>query len=450
MDVVLMITVLVFLSNTADGGRYQDCPEGWTKGASKCFKFVDERIERVQALRRCRNEHKASLAVIENEEENNVVAHILDGELNAWIGLRRRYGSFEWDDEYTFQYNYSNWSSRRQKYGECVKIYHNGDWGRSYCFLDSSYVCFKKAECEPGWTGDECDRPCHCYRGYACNGTDDCPYGCEVGWVGDHCDRRIEKPEVFFYCMRDREGYTLNLTLDKKNIHFSNYGALNAEGEISPKCDREKFTYLGLHVEIRNVSGVWESDCPVETVGKGILKWTFRLQKNRGVVSFEDEDLQVHCDLSQADAAYDDTGRVGVEEIRERTLTAAIQTSVSPRIFLADPDTLEPVTNIGLGVPVKLVVKLPEGDGVVNPFFQPRNCQAASPDGNVIVQLTDDSGCSLKKGIGFGIMKSISRVIQSKTFPMFYLPGYTEVVFTCSLVPSSSFRAIRPYCPFRG
>ncbi|XP_046548223.1 uncharacterized protein LOC124258205 isoform X2 [Haliotis rubra] len=260
----------------------------------------------------------------------------------------------------------------------------------------------------------------------------------------------IDKPEVSFYCMKDREGYSLNLTMDKKGIRFSNFGAVNAEGEISPRCDKRKFSYLGLHVQIRNVSGVWESDCPVETVGTGILKWTFRLQKNSGVVSFEDEDLHVHCDLSEADAAYDHTGRVGVEEIRERTVTAATQTRVGPRTYLADPDTLEPVTNVSLGVPVKLVVKLPEGDGIVNPFFNPRNCQAASPDGNVTVQLTDDSGCSVRIGIGFGTMKSISRVIQSRTFPMFYLPGYTEVVFSCTLVPSSSFTAAPAYCPYRG
>ncbi|XP_046548224.1 uncharacterized protein LOC124258205 isoform X3 [Haliotis rubra] len=260
----------------------------------------------------------------------------------------------------------------------------------------------------------------------------------------------IDKPEVSFYCMKEREGYSLNLTLDQKSIPFTNFGAVNTEGEISPRCDKRKFNSRALYVQIRNVSGVWESDCPVETVGTGILKWTFRHQKKSGVVSFEDDEVQLVCDLSQADATYDDTGGLGMEEIRERTVTAATQTRVSPRTYLADPDTLEPVTNVSLGVPVRLVVKLPEGDGIVNPFFNPRNCQAASPDGNVTVQLTDDSGCSVRIGIGFGTMKSISRVIQSRTFPMFYLPGYTEVVFSCTLVPSSSFTAAPAYCPYRG
>ncbi|XP_046552273.1 snaclec bothroinsularin subunit alpha-like [Haliotis rubra] len=168
MGVVLLLTLLVFLPNTADGGRNQVCPEGWRKGGSKCFKLVDEKTETPDAHRRCKNNHKASLAVIENEAENKVVQDLLGGQSSAWIGLRRKYGSYKWNNEYEFQYSYSNWASGRT-YGECVMILSTGEWRRSYCFLDRPYVCFKKADCEPGWTGDRCDRQCHCYQGYVCN-----------------------------------------------------------------------------------------------------------------------------------------------------------------------------------------------------------------------------------------------------------------------------------------
>ncbi|XP_046552268.1 uncharacterized protein LOC124261948 isoform X3 [Haliotis rubra] len=379
-------------------------------------------------------------------EENRVVQDLVHGHRHAWIGLHRRYGPFQWNEDSRLQVKYVNWLGASRRYlKKCARIRgYDGFWVPSYCSDDSPYVCWKKTDCEPGWTGDDCNSQCHCYLGFACNGTESCPYGCELGWAGHKCDRRLDKPTVSFYCMKEKEGYSLVVSFDTKGVHFTNIGAVNAEGEVSPKCDKKTFVWLDgelrLKVQIQNTSGVWESDCPTETISKGVLKWTFRLQKKTDVVSFEDEDLQVHCDLSEADVAYDDTDRLPIENIRVRSLTSATKTRVNVRTYLANPRSLEPVTNVSLGVPVRLVVKLPEGNDVVNPLFYPWSCQAASPDGKVTVRLTDDLGCSLREDIGFGIMDKVSDVVQSEVFPLFQLPGYTEVVFTCNLVPSYKFR----------
>ncbi|XP_046552270.1 uncharacterized protein LOC124261950 [Haliotis rubra] len=442
MQLLTLITLFAYITNAVHCGRYQECPEDWTRANEKCYKFLNEHVDRNDASGRCKRRFSASLAVIDNEEENTVVKDLARHHRYAWIGLHRRNRKFQWNENSKLQVKYVNWQGAPQRYMKmCARISgYGGLWVPSYCWEESPYVCWKKADCEPGWTGDECDRQCHCYRGYFCNRFDACPYGCELGWAGKYCERRLEKPTVSFYCMKEREGYSLVVSFDTKGVHFTNIGAVNAEGEISPKCDKKTFVWLNgesrLKVQIQNTSGVLESDCPTETISQGVLKWTFRLQKKKDVVSFEDEDLQVHCDLSEADAAYDDTGRLPIENIRVRSLTSATQTRVNVRTYLANPRSLEPVTNVSLGVPVRLVVKLPEGNDVVNPLFYPRNCQAASPDGNVTVRLTDDLGCSLREDIGFGIMDKVSGVVQSEVFPLFQLPGYTEVVFSCNLVPS--------------
>ncbi|XP_046355500.2 uncharacterized protein LOC124134615 [Haliotis rufescens] len=450
MEVVPLFILLVFLTNPSDAGRYHDCPEDWTQVNTKCYIFVEEKAKREIASGRCRDRYAASLAMIENKEENEAVQDLIHG--SAWIGLRRSYGHYNWDDRYTF--TYANWRYSPDRSSQpCTIMLETGDWKANFCFLRYSYVCWKEADCEPGWTGDKCDRKCHCYLGYVCNVTHTCPYGCDPGWDGDRCDTRLAKPTASFYCTKVRGGYSLMASFDRKGVDFWNMGAVNAEGEISPKCGKDKFRWdkeMRLNVQIRNVSGVWESDCPAEIVEKRILKWTFRLQKKKDVVSFEDEEIQVQCDLSEADAVYELTERVEIEGIRERSSTAATQTRVSVRTYLANPDSLEPVTNLSLGVPVRLVATLQEGDDVDNPYFHFWSCQAASPDGNVTVQLTDDSGCSLRRDLRFGIMHTASGVIQSYTFPMFYLPGYTEVVFSCALGPSHMLRHETRKCPRRG
>lgn len=76
---------------------------------------------------------------------------------------------------------------------------------------------------------------------------------------------------VSFYCVKQRGGYSLMVSLDRKDTTFSNIGAVNAEGEISPECGYQRFQWgsrgvLRLNASIQNVSGLLESDCPAETV----------------------------------------------------------------------------------------------------------------------------------------------------------------------------------------
>ncbi|XP_046552271.1 uncharacterized protein LOC124261951 [Haliotis rubra] len=370
-----------------------------------------------------------------------MVVDLIQGHRKAWIGLsqRRINSGFKWDDSAKFQYNFGNFRSHGRHSKQCAVIRSDGYWVSSYCSIDNPYVCSKKPDCEPGWSGDECDRQCHCYAGFVCNASATCRYGCEPGWYGEMCDTHQEKTTVSFYCMKQREG-AYSLMLSSSHPTDQLVGIVNAEGAINPNCSIErperilKPSEMRLNVQIKNVSGELIPNCPAEIVADGVLNWTIRFQKEKGVESFEDEEHQVQCDLSKADAAFDAKG-VAVEKIRERPIMTATQTRVNVRAYLASPETLEPVANISLGVPVRLVVTLPEGDDVVNPFFYPRFCQASSPDGKVSFPLTGSYGCPPNRNkIGFGRMTKVSGVIQSNVFPLFRLWGYTEVVFSCTLV----------------
>ncbi|XP_046355502.2 uncharacterized protein LOC124134616 isoform X2 [Haliotis rufescens] len=366
MHVALLFTLLACLTNPGDAGRHQGCPEDWTLVNTKCYKFVEEDVIRYTAASRCSRRYTASLALIENKEENKAVQDLIHGQRFAWIGLHRRWDSkrFKWGD--SNELGFANWwRPLRSDYKTCAVILDSGYWQPKSCLDKIPYVCWKRPDCEPGWFGDECERQCHCYLGHDCM-DEPCPYGCEPGWYGERCDTRYQQQSaVSFYCMKQKEGgYSLMVSLGRPSIFHQRIGVVNAEGEISPNCssdrlERHNRREIRLNVHIQNVSGVLEANCPAETVADGILQWTLRFQKEEGVESFEDEELQVQCDLSEADAAYD-VERVVIQDIRKRTLTTATQTGVSVRTYLADPGTLEPATNLSLGVPVRLVVTLPE------------------------------------------------------------------------------------------
>ncbi|XP_071119284.1 uncharacterized protein [Haliotis cracherodii] len=438
MKVVLLFTFLAFVTNAA--GIITGCPDDWTQVKRKCYKFVNEDVRRDNASATCGERYGATLATIHNMEENVAVQDLIHGHKYAWIGLDRRNGYHRWDGRYKFQVRFQNWVGwQYQKGKECVQIVQTGYWQPARCNKHISYVCGKIVDCEPGWFGDECECQCHCYLGHDCN-DEPCPYGCEPGWNGEMCDTHYRKPKVTFYCMKIRGGgYTLRVFMDRYVQLYQRIGAVNAEGDISPNCTNDRFRRtsvrdIHLNVQIPRVSGVLKPDCPAETVADGILRWTFRLQMKEGIESVEDEVLQVQCDLSEADAAYD-SERVVMEENREIPLTTATQTRVNVRTFLANLDSLEPVINFALGAPVRLVVTLPEGDDLVHPFFYPRSCQASSPDGKVSFQMTNSDGCPRNEyEIFLGKMDKASGVIQSDMFKMFRLWGYTDVVFSCTLV----------------
>ncbi|XP_046548208.1 uncharacterized protein LOC124258195 [Haliotis rubra] len=449
MEVVLLFCLLPLLTIAADNGQHQDCPEGWIVVNRKCYKLVEEAVDRDTASSRCESRFGAKLAVIESEEDNTGVKDLIHGHGNAWIALYWTGRYFRWDQTDQYHLGFANWQGSRhgrRSRKHCTKILDTGIWNAEYCHVEYPYVCFKKAVCKPGWTGHYCERECHCYAGYLCNGTEACPYGCEPGYSGDMCDEYQVKTTVSSYCIKKRGGYYSLMVffpwLDV--LAFRRMGAVDADGEISPSCANSRFDKslrweTRLRVQIHNESGVLKPDCPAQTVGDGILQWTFRLQKQEEVVSFEDQEYQVQCDLSEADAVYA-AEKVEIEDLRERSITVATQTRVNIWTYLASTDTLTPVTNLSIGVPVRLVVTRPQEDNIVNPLFHPWNCQAASPDGKVAVQLTDAHGCSRKKVMGFGRLNETSGVHQSGIFPMFQLRGYSKVVFYCALVPS-----LRPY-----
>ncbi|XP_067679864.1 uncharacterized protein [Haliotis asinina] len=438
-----MVTVRIFIwlswmivFNTTQSGKIEECPVGWTQVRRTCFKFEERKLSRYYANKRCNGE-SSSLAMIKSEEENKVVQNLIRGDGNAWIGLHYIYRTYYWNylliDESAF-FNMERDSYRSDRCA--VMLQSTGRWRMIYCSGKHPYVCGKRMDCNLGWVGEDCDRQCHCYRGHICKeATRKCPYGCEPGWTGDWCDRYLEKPTVeSFYCMKQRGGYSMIVSMDWKGISFSNIGALNAEGEITPTCSKGRFErkdggLMYLNVQILNVSGTLQTDCPADTLGAGILQWTFRFQLTEGRVSFEDEELRVQCDLSEADVAYDSESIV-IDKTRGKSLVEVPWTPVSVRTYIANPETLKPATNLSLGEPVALVAMLPEGHDVVTPLFTPSNCQASSPDGKVAVALNSSNGCPLSWRIGEN-----EQLILTDTFPMFLVPGYSEVVFSCTFKP---------------
>ncbi|XP_046552290.1 uncharacterized protein LOC124261975 [Haliotis rubra] len=438
MEVVFTLMLLSLLANIADAGRIQECTQGWKRVNRKCYKLMEEELTRVKAYRRCLKQYNGSLATIANEEENEAVQDLVHGHNDSWIALRHLYGRYNMDP-LTFSKFEGRPIPRRGQV--CVHISPNGSWRLARCNVHSPFVCERRADCDTGWFGERnCDGRCHCYLNYGCHNRG-CPYGCEPGWTGYMCAQRRKKTKVSSYCLKEREGeYSLNVSFTRRELYstYVTFGAVDAKGVISPRCKKinaqmTRRDEIRFRVQVHNVSGVLESKCPFETLSGGILQWTFRLEKKGGIESFEDEEHQVQCDLSEADGVYD-TQSIEIEQIRERSLIVATQTRVNIRTYVAYPDALEPVANVSLGGHARLVVTLPEGDDFVNPFFYPRACQALSPDGKVSFPLTSPYGCRKHYRFGFGIMEKVSGVIQSGTFPMFRLPGYTELVFSCTLV----------------
>ncbi|XP_067679863.1 uncharacterized protein [Haliotis asinina] len=451
MKAVFTFMLLSLLAHITDAGRFKECPKGWRQVNRKCYRLMEEELTRSEAYPRC----NGSLASIENEEENEAVQALVHGHHDSWIGLRHSHGRYRWD--YSGRVGFINFDGRPipRRGQKCVKMSTDGFWRRARCHDPSPFVCERRVDCATGWFGDRnCDFHCHCYLNYDCT-RNGCMYGCEPGWTGFMCDERREKTKVASYCLKEREGaYSLNVSFHRRELHstYLKFGTVDANGVISPRCMKLnahmfRRDEIRFRIQIHNVSGVLESECPSETLSDGILQWTFRLKKKDGIESFEDEEHQVQCDLSEADRVYD-TQRIEIDQIRERSLIIATQIRVKVRTYMAYPDKLEPVANFSLGGDARLVVTPSEGDDVVNPFFYPRACQALSPDGKVSFPLTDSYGCQKHYRFSFGIMVNVSGVIQSGHFPMFRLPGYTEVVFSCSLVvPSQNLlKYQRPPC----
>ncbi|XP_046552289.1 uncharacterized protein LOC124261974 [Haliotis rubra] len=434
--IFIWLAGLVLLSTT-QSGIIKECSDGWTQVQRTCFKFVERKLGRYYANKVCEGQDSV-LAVIKNKEENKVVQDLIRGRDDAWIGLQYSFGEYYWNNIPTDQFDFFNMAFSSSRGDRCtVMLPGTGRWRKVYCSTKRPYVCGKRVGCESGWVGDECDRQCHCYLGHVCNEiTKKCPYGCEPGWTGDTCDKYLEKPTVeSFYCMKQRGGYSMMVSMDLKGISFSNVGAMNAEGDITSNCNMNRFESKGdgltyLNIQIQNVSGTLEPDCPANTLGDGILQWTFRFQLTEGRVSFEDAELHVQCDLSETDAAYDESKSVEIEEIRGKYVFDVSRTPVNVQTYIANPETLKPATNLSLGEPVRLVATLTEEHDVVTPLFTPSNCQASSPDGKVAVALKALDGCPLSWRLGEN-----EHLILTDIFRMFCLPGYTEVVFSCTFTP---------------
>ena len=124
------------------------CPNGWEDFGRSCY-YIDIGGDRTkiwdESRERCQQELESDLAVIETEEENNFIWHLIEYSFvlptrAAWIGLQRNNitGVFEWIDGTPFLYD--NWKSgepNNVKGNEnCVFMKRGGEWNDDPCDLN--------------------------------------------------------------------------------------------------------------------------------------------------------------------------------------------------------------------------------------------------------------------------------------------------------------------------
>ena len=75
------------------------CPDDWTKTEHRCFKLNGENLTATDAAEACRRLHpRAQLACLNEEEDQELVHAMVDASpfQQAWIGLRRMRGAWQW------------------------------------------------------------------------------------------------------------------------------------------------------------------------------------------------------------------------------------------------------------------------------------------------------------------------------------------------------------------
>ncbi|KAM9477438.1 galactose-specific lectin nattectin-like [Clarias gariepinus] len=122
-------------------GQNNDCPFGWIKYGSRCFRLMRSSQAWVNADAQCVVQ-QARLASVQNVEENNFLQGLLDmaDVYGAWTGGYHFQRVWFWVDAARFQY--TNWFMLiNQENLPCVLMRRNGGWYTAKCSTDYPFIC---------------------------------------------------------------------------------------------------------------------------------------------------------------------------------------------------------------------------------------------------------------------------------------------------------------------
>uniref|UniRef100_A0A3Q2EA74 C-type lectin domain-containing protein n=1 Tax=Cyprinodon variegatus TaxID=28743 RepID=A0A3Q2EA74_CYPVA len=122
------------------------CPADYISWYENCYKLVEEPATWDEAQTAC-EEQGGNLASIDMSYDQAFVAGVvLQGKADAWIGLRRKDGSYTWTDGWpVFFTQWGPGEPSNIKDEGCVSmhasIWFHGTWNDTKCDQAKSYIC---------------------------------------------------------------------------------------------------------------------------------------------------------------------------------------------------------------------------------------------------------------------------------------------------------------------
>eukprot|EP00440_Ansanella_granifera_P054904 gb/GFBE01059518.1/.p1 GENE.gb/GFBE01059518.1/~~gb/GFBE01059518.1/.p1 ORF type:complete len:270 (+),score=41.15 gb/GFBE01059518.1/:1-810(+) len=114
---------------TAEEPKLTSCPAKWAEADGACFIFVEKALKYEDADKKCRELHRARLAIIESQAQNDAAAALLGDRSETFIGLRYAgevggIGELQWSDGRTlltsmFQ---ADWNDPTDAKTQCTRI----------------------------------------------------------------------------------------------------------------------------------------------------------------------------------------------------------------------------------------------------------------------------------------------------------------------------------------
>uniref|UniRef100_A0A3Q3AN93 C-type lectin domain-containing protein n=1 Tax=Kryptolebias marmoratus TaxID=37003 RepID=A0A3Q3AN93_KRYMA len=114
----------------------------WYEFGDFCYKPFGDKKTWHDARRMCRNLGGGNLASIDMSYDQAFVAGaVLQGKADAWIGLRRKDGSYAWSDSWpVFFTQWGPGEPSNVKDEGCVSM-HDGHWNDNNCLLKKGFAC---------------------------------------------------------------------------------------------------------------------------------------------------------------------------------------------------------------------------------------------------------------------------------------------------------------------
>ena len=142
-----MIATLLILAAAFSVSLSARCDGDWMQYGDKCYKFLPEQDRWEFQITRCMYQG-ATLAGINNHEENEVIRSLTDGR-DIYLGLCTTFGrNWHWIDQ--SPYDYRNWKNGAEpmvtRSRPCGIMTSDGKWTNACCvYHPSPVVCVKSA-----------------------------------------------------------------------------------------------------------------------------------------------------------------------------------------------------------------------------------------------------------------------------------------------------------------